>query len=153
MGRKSEHFSGCRVDVVSCRVVSTHVDARHECRFRLRRPYHPHPVTKLNVSLRHQRKCTGLDQSLTSQVGDNTYATMVGRMTYPWLNATYLKARCSDHSILSFLQQMSSVSLTSTVSQFMDMPTTCRSTTTVSSTTCTTSHPGLSTASVVSGSG
>ena len=46
-----------------------------------------------------------------------------------------------------------SVSLTSTALPFMDMPMTCRSTTTVSSTTCTTSHPGLSTASVVSGSG
>ena len=34
--------------------------------------------------------------SLTSQVGDNTYATTVGRLKYPWLNAAYLKARCSD---------------------------------------------------------
>ena len=63
-----------------------------------------------------------------------------------------LGARAVVH-ISSFLQQMSSVSLTSTASPFMDMPMTCRSTTTVSSTTCTTSHPGSSTASVVSGSG
>ena len=34
--------------------------------------------------------------SLTSQVGDNTYATTVGRLKYPWLNEAYLKARCSD---------------------------------------------------------
>ena len=52
--------------------------------------------------------------SLTSQVGDNTYATTVGRLKYPWLNAAYLKARCSDRCISSFLQQMSSASLTST---------------------------------------
>ena len=90
---------------------------------------------------------------LTSQVGDNTYDTTVERLKYPWLNAAYLKARCSDRCISSFLQQMSSVSLTSTASPFMDMPMTCRSTTTVSLTTCTTSNPGLSTASVVSGSG
>ena len=75
--------------------------------------------------------------SPTSQVEDNTYATTVGRLKYPWLNAAYLKARCSDRCISSFLQQMSSVSLTSKASPFMDMPMTCRSTTTVSSTTCT----------------
>ena len=59
----------------------------------------------------------------------------------------------SDRSISSFSLQMSSVLLTSTASLFTDMPMTCRSTTTASSTTCTTSHPGLSTASVVSGCG
>ena len=37
--------------------------------------------------------------SLTSQVGDNTYATTVGRLKFPWLNVAYLKARCSDHCI------------------------------------------------------
>ena len=52
-----------------------------------------------------------------------------------------------------FTADVFAVSLTSTASPFMDMPMTCRSTTAVSSTTCTTSHPGLSTASVVSGSG
>ena len=40
--------------------------------------------------------------SLTSQVGDNTYATTVGRLKYPWLNAAYLKARCSDRCISFF---------------------------------------------------
>ena len=64
------------------------------------------------------------------QIGDNTYATTVGRLKYPWLNAAYLKARCSNRCISPFLQQMSSVSLTSTASPFMDMPMTCRSTTT-----------------------
>ena len=104
-------------------------------------------IRRLNVSF-------GIDKNaLTSHKVDNTYATTVGRPTYPWLNAAYLKARCSDRSILSFIQQMSPVSRTSTASPFMDMPTKCRSTTTVSSTTCTTSHPGLSTASVVWGSG
>ena len=48
--------------------------------------------------------------SLISQVGDNTYATTVGRLKYPWLNAVYLKARGSDRFISSFSQQMSSVS-------------------------------------------
>ena len=89
--------------------------------------------------------------SLTSQ--DSTYATMVRRLTYPWSNAAYLKARCSDRSILFFSQQMSSVSLRSTASPFMDMPMTCRSTTTATSMTCTTWHPGLSTASVALGCG
>ena len=55
--------------------------------------------------------------SLASQVGDNTYDTTVERLKYLWLNAAYLnflKARCSDRCISFFLQQMSSVSLTST---------------------------------------
>ena len=81
--------------------------------------------------------------SLTSQVGDNTYATTVGRLKYPWLNAAYLEARCSDRCNSSFLQQMSSVSLTNTASPFMDMPMTCRSTTTVSSTESAESPPHI----------
>ena len=109
-------------------------------------------VRRLNVSF-------GIDENALEWIvsyitGRRQYVRYNGRTSeISLVECGDLKARCSDRCISSFLQQMSSASLTSTASLFMDMPMTCRSTTTVSSTTSTTSHPGLSTASAVSGSG
>ena len=108
-------------------------------------------VRRLDVSF-------GIDENalewiVSNITGRRQYVRYNGRTSEISMVECGVKARCSDRCISSFLQQMSSVSLTSTALPFMDMPMTCTSTTTVSSTTCTTSHPGLSTASVVSGSG
>ena len=143
--RLNRRFSKSRLMLCSPQIkeADSTPDAQHECRVWLRWPYHPCPATeRILVSFGIDENASN-GSSRTSQVGDNTYATTVGRLKYPWLNAAYLKARCSDRCISSFLQQMSSVSLTSTASPFMDMPMTCRSTTTVSSTESAESPPHI----------
>ena len=65
-------------------------DAGHECRVRLRRPYHPH--SSIKCILRHWRKCTRLDRFV--------YRRKETVRTLQWSDITHIRGRMRGASRL-----------------------------------------------------